>query len=68
MFLSYKIQRNWGTKDNCMCVHLEQVMNNLQKGQTQLPFGRCLEQKQGTVHTPCTVGVHRSFQGTKDSP
>ena len=55
MFLSYKIQRNWGTKDNCMCVYLEQVTNNLQKGQTQLPFGRCLEQKQGTVHAPHTT-------------
>ena len=24
------------------------------KAKTQLPFGRCLKQKQGTVHAPCT--------------
>ena len=56
-----------GTKNNCLCVQLGQIMDKIQKDQkkkekTQLPLLKSREQKQGTAHAPCTQHHQRGGQ------
>ena len=48
----------YGTKNNCKHAHLGKIWTNAIKRpkekKNQLPLLKSLEQKQGTVHAPCT--------------
>ena len=55
-----EIMRDWKTLHARMA---GTVMNNKQKGQVPLP--RCHEQKQGTMHDPCTQHHQGSRQTTQ---
>ena len=61
MSLSYKILRNWGTKDNCTCVQLEQVINNLQKGQNPTATWEVSGAKAGNC--ACPLHKHHKSRG-----
>lgn len=55
---------NKDTKNNHVCAQLGQIMDKIQRAQTQLPFLRGWEQKQGTARDTCT----RHRQGGVQTP